>query len=236
MELDLNNVRFGTGSHLKPETVTGNRDMCIMETVAFVAGERWTDRPACASPLISFFFRCWQDTLCTEDRDRLLPAAVWVPRLVGSVADKGIEERRAHLLWDWLTRDYTPAWLSAHPATSRYADTLRRLSPIVDEESRRAVIPTVRDLDLELNWRKPASRQTQWNVWSVMGRTGGKSARTSLYGNATGRDPLLLLDTLKFIQHNPIDMLLLSGPISLDLFTQFENSTLAMLDRLLVVE
>ncbi len=31
--------------------------MCVMEAVAVVAGEKWSDHPQCASPVISAFLR-----------------------------------------------------------------------------------------------------------------------------------------------------------------------------------
>lgn len=232
MTLDLTTVRFGVGYHRQPltGTPTGDRDMCIMEAVAFMAGERWTDRPACASPIISAFIRCWQDTLLNADRDRLLPASVWVPRLMGSAADEKVEQRRVYLLWDWLTREYTPAWLSMVPGLAHHADTLRRLSPIVDEPSRVAVIETVRDVDLAVNWKRSYS----WDVWTLLGYTGGKSARTALYTQATGGDPLLLLDMLRFIQTAPVSDLLNRVPThTLD---EFSDRVLVLLDRLLLVK
>ena len=118
--MDLSTVRFGTGSHSKAPAPTGNRDMCIMEAVAFVAGEAWSDTPACASPAVGAFLRTWNDALSDDDRDRLLPAAVWVPRLVGSRGDDATEERRAYLALDWLVRVHTPAWLDLVPAPSAW--------------------------------------------------------------------------------------------------------------------
>jgi hypothetical protein len=46
---------------------------CVMEAVAFVAGEKWSDAPECACPIISAFLRSWNDSMPTDaDRDRLL--------------------------------------------------------------------------------------------------------------------------------------------------------------------
>lgn len=92
--MDLTTIRFGAGHHNPTVTPTGNRDLCIMEAVAYMAGEPWSDAPECASPVISAFLRAWNDTLSDEDRDRLLPAAVWVPRLIGSRGDAVTEQRR----------------------------------------------------------------------------------------------------------------------------------------------
>ena len=131
MTLDLTRVRFGRGYH-RADVPTGNRDLCIMEAVAYVAGEPWSDAPACASPTVAAFLRSWNDTLSDVDRDRLLPADVWVPRLVGSRGMPEIEERRAYLALDWLIRTYTPAWLDLVPGLRSHAAALRALSEIVD--------------------------------------------------------------------------------------------------------
>jgi hypothetical protein len=106
--------------------------MCIMEAVAYMAGEPWSDMPVCASPVVAAFLRSWNDGLSDHDRDRLLPAAVWVPRLVGSRGDDAIEERRAYLTLDWLIRVHTPAWLDLVPSLAPHAAALRALPEIVD--------------------------------------------------------------------------------------------------------
>ncbi len=63
MDMDLPTVRFGYGAHAPTTTPTGDRDLCIMEAVAFMAGEPWSDSPACASPVIAAFLRSWNDAL-----------------------------------------------------------------------------------------------------------------------------------------------------------------------------
>ena len=50
--------------------------LCVMEAVAYVSGDTWTDHPSCACPVISTFLRTWNDTLPNdEERDRLLEIA-----------------------------------------------------------------------------------------------------------------------------------------------------------------
>ena len=36
-------------------------EMCVMEAVAYVAGERWSDAPQCACPVITSFMVSWND-------------------------------------------------------------------------------------------------------------------------------------------------------------------------------
>ena len=81
---------------------------CVMEAVAYLAGEPWSDTPDCASPVIGAFLRSWNDTLSDDDRQNLKR---YIPRLVGSKGTPEHEDRRAWMALDWLVRDYTPAWL-----------------------------------------------------------------------------------------------------------------------------
>jgi hypothetical protein len=131
MTMDLSTVLFGVGKHPRTDAPSGDRDLCIMEAVAYIAGEPWSDSPACASPVVSAFLRSWTDALSDADRDRLLPAAVWVPRLVGSRGDPATEERRAYLALDWLIRVHAPAWLDLVTSLASHAEALRALPEVV---------------------------------------------------------------------------------------------------------
>lgn len=82
---------------------------CAMEAVAYVAGEPWSDHPACACPILGAFMRAWNDGLPDNERDTLLRPLV--PLLVGTKASKETEDRRALMAADWLIRVHTPAWL-----------------------------------------------------------------------------------------------------------------------------
>jgi hypothetical protein len=44
-ELDLEGLVLLSGKHKE------NQGMCVMEAVAYVAGEPWSDNPACACPM-----------------------------------------------------------------------------------------------------------------------------------------------------------------------------------------
>ena len=116
--------------------------MCIMEAVAFFAGESWGASPACACPVISEFLRRWNDALPDGDRDRLLPADVWVPRLVGSrVTQPEIEQKRLCLMHDWLIRVNLPAWIEAR--SPKAAQKLRSQAEIVSKATGRKAADAV---------------------------------------------------------------------------------------------
>lgn len=59
---------IGHGAHFSLDD-----GLCVMEAVAYVAGEPWSDHPKCACPVLGAFMRAWNDGLPTdEDRTRLL--------------------------------------------------------------------------------------------------------------------------------------------------------------------
>jgi hypothetical protein len=79
-----------------------------MEAVAYVAGERWSDRPQCASPVIAAFVRRWNDHLDPAQRQVL---KTYIPRLVGSRGTAAEEVQREWMALDWLVHDLNPMWL-----------------------------------------------------------------------------------------------------------------------------
>ena len=113
---------------LKAGAHSPNSTFCILEAVAFVAGEPWSDHPECACPIIGAFLRSWNDFLPTDaDRDRLLKPLI--RDLVGSKSTKEVEQKRALLCADWLIRVNTPTWLRLAGLTV-HADALEALPEI----------------------------------------------------------------------------------------------------------
>ena len=106
---------------------------CFMEAVSYVAGEPWSDKPACACPVLGAFMRAWNDDLPEADRDRLLRPLV--RRLVGSRSTPEVEARRSWLAMDWLVRTNAPAWLQLVPALVPHAAALTNLPPIMDAQT-----------------------------------------------------------------------------------------------------
>jgi hypothetical protein len=183
MTMDLSTVFFGVGQHRITDAPTGDRDLCIMEAVAYIAGEPWSDSPACASPVVSAFLRSWNDALSDADRDRLLPAAVWVPRLVGSRGDHATKERRAYIALDWMIRVHTPAWLDLVPSLAMHAEALRALPEVVDlasAEASKDVVDAARDAVWAAAW--DAARDAAWAAawdaaWDAARDAAGAAAR-----------------------------------------------------------
>jgi hypothetical protein len=128
-------LKLSRGGH-KPT----DNEACLLEAVAYVAGEPWSDRPACASLVLITYGQRLNDVLPDDLRQQLIP---FIPRIVGTAGD-GKDERRSYLALDWLTRTWLPAWLRLVPACVSDADAIAGLPPVVDLESAALVGEAVR--------------------------------------------------------------------------------------------
>lgn len=131
-------LRLAHGGHHAPADGTLG-EACLLEAVAYVAGEPWSDRPRCVCPVLAAFGRRWNDTLNDEDRQMLLP---YIPRLVGTRSTPEVEARRIWMLTDWLAREFAPGWLRLSGLTAQ-AETLEGLAPLVDTQTAKAAKPAL---------------------------------------------------------------------------------------------
>jgi hypothetical protein len=89
--------------------------LCVMSLVALMAGERHSDRPDCACPVITAYAIKLNDALDDTVRQRLKPFA---PRIIGTRDGYGAE--RARFLVGRIMRDIAPRLIDAgcaDPAT-----------------------------------------------------------------------------------------------------------------------
>ena len=129
------------GSH-QPDS-----QFCVMEAVAYVAGEPWSDHPRCACPIISAFLRNWNDRLPSDaDRDRLLKPLV--PRLVGTF-NPSAEVKRVIMVGDWTVRTVVPELLRVFE-NEKAADELANLPEITTAKQLAEGLALDLDLDLAL--------------------------------------------------------------------------------------
>ena len=143
----LATLSLKSGAHSPDST------FCVMEAVAFVAGEPWSDHPECACPVISAFLRAWNDGLPSDaDRDRLLKSLI--PRMVGT-RNKDLEKKRSLMAADWLIRVHTPAWL--------------RLAGLTEQADRIANLPEITDMAQYPSLRGPleAVRDDAYAAWDA---------------------------------------------------------------------
>ena len=78
------------GKHRNPR-----RGACFMELASFLAGERWSDRPACTHPLLASVARHVNDHTSDAGRPRLAPL---IPSVIGLRSDDPRVDARIALL------------------------------------------------------------------------------------------------------------------------------------------
>src|SRR5437773_7359448 len=67
------------GKHRSPR-----KGACFMELASFLAGERWSDHPACTHPLLAAVARLVNDNTSDTRRQRL---ATLIPSVIGLTSD-----------------------------------------------------------------------------------------------------------------------------------------------------
>lgn len=80
-------ITLSRGDHKSPQ-----QGMCIMECVAYIAGEQHTDHPACASQIVTNFAIGLNDIVWDADRNKLLPFVLRIVNSRGSVEIERIRE------------------------------------------------------------------------------------------------------------------------------------------------
>jgi hypothetical protein len=86
---------------------------CVMEYASLLAGEEWSDAPACTHPLLASAARSINDDLTDTERQRL---AAFLPALMGTTPPITRSERRS-LSWSlalWSARHVQPHLTSQH--------------------------------------------------------------------------------------------------------------------------
>ena len=165
---------------------------CAMELVSWVAGEKWSDAPKCACPVISAFMRNWNDSLRSDDeRDRLLKPLI--PKLVGTKSTKQIESRRAFMALDWLIRVHTPAWLDCVESLKPHALALRSLEEIADTAGLVAAGKLLKPARADASAAWDAARAAAWDAaraaagaaaWAAAGAAARDAARAAAWDAA----------------------------------------------------
>ncbi len=147
-----------------------DRGYCLLEAVAYVAGEPWSDRPACVSPVLAAFGRNWNDGMQSNaKRASLIP---YIPLLIGTAGDAAADEARGWMALDWLIREHAVAWLAlAGGDCAVHAARLAAL-PVVDKATVRAVAPA-------LDAAGAAAMAAGAAAWDAAGAAAGAATRAA---------------------------------------------------------
>lgn len=118
MSVDLSTITLSHGAH--DDRADG---VCLLEVVAWLAGEDHTDRPACVSEVLASFGRALNDALLPAREDLEARLRLLAPRLIGTVGQPDLDQRAGLMAANWFVRVYTPVWLRLAGLTE-HADTL----------------------------------------------------------------------------------------------------------------
>lgn len=128
--MNKDNIVLQKGSHNSSE-----EGMCVMEAVAYIAGEPHSDHPICACPVLTSFMIRINDSMTQDERQQLRP---YVERLVGT--RDGNSAKRLEILVHMAAAQVTPhaLRLTALPKLIRHAEILEALKPGDYEGARKA--------------------------------------------------------------------------------------------------
>ncbi|MFC5996909.1 hypothetical protein ACFQE5_22115 [Pseudonocardia hispaniensis] len=144
---------LASGSH-----DTRGDGVCLMEWLAWVAGEEHTDHPQCVSPVLGVFGRGLNDVLPRAARQRLKTVGL---AALGTAGD-GLDETRSYMALDWLVRTWLPAWLDLVPSCREAAVRVRDLGRIVDVVSADRAGLVVREAREQATAAWDAARAAAW--------------------------------------------------------------------------
>lgn len=134
---------------------TQEEGMCLLEATAFLAGERHTDRPACACPVLAAYGRRLNDAWWPSDDARTEAMSGIAQMLVGTRAAWPVERRRMFSMVDGTVRRILPMAFDAIGLPDESAK-LRALPPVDDSSSARIARDACR-----------AARGKAWGRWAA---------------------------------------------------------------------
>jgi hypothetical protein len=170
--IDLDTLTLTRGWH-----ATRGQGVCLMEAVAWWAGQEHTDHPPCVSPVLANFGMNLNDKWDDRARQQLKPL---IPLLPGTVSD-GADERRRYMALDWLVRVYLPVFLDLVPGLAGDAAAVRALVPVTDLVSAELAGPVVRQARGHAAAAGAAAGAAAWAAagdaaWAAAGDAAGDAA------------------------------------------------------------
>ena len=203
----INTERLAQVKTLKSGGRQPNDDaqFCVMEAVAYVAGEPWSDHPACTCPVITAFMVSWNDGLPNDD-DRARLLLPLIPALVGTRGSKALETRRADMAADWYIRVQTPAWLRLAGLTTQ-AETLEAFPEITDFAKAPALKPTLDAIRKDADAARAAARDAAWDAaWDAAESAARAAAGVAAWAAARAAARAALAPTVAALQESAVDL------------------------------
>jgi hypothetical protein len=198
---DLTTMQLTHGAH-----DTREEGVCLLEAVAWLAGEPHSDAPTCASMVLSAYGLALNDTLLPSRTDLEPRLRDFAPRLVGTAGHPDLDQRAGLMAADWLIRVYVPAWLRLAGLTE-HADALADGDPIRSWGS----LPTT---GLAAAWRAAwdAARSAAWDAaWDAASSvtysaaySAAESAAVGAVWSAAAEDALA--PTVRSLQDSALDL------------------------------
>lgn len=133
---------LSTGKHSLPQ-----QGMCLMECVAFIAGEPHSDAPQCASPVVAELARVINDSAFDEGRQMLLRRILQIATSRGTPEQ---EHARFGRLTDFVVREHLVA-LFNDASLPDFATQVLLLAPLCQPEGRAAAVPVLQALVRQFN-------------------------------------------------------------------------------------
>jgi hypothetical protein len=125
-------ITLSTGKHSSPD-----EGACVMELASMLAGEPFTDRPACVCPVIGSFLREYNDRIDDRRRQDLYQYA---STIVGTRGTAEVEQARAERLAAWSAEMYTRRCARFMPLLlARGLSHLRTAPPAIEAQGAHAV-------------------------------------------------------------------------------------------------
>jgi len=215
------------------------RGMCVMEAVAWVAGEKHSYQPNCSCPVLGAFMVTWNDQIRdTATRTRLLMPLV--ERLVGSRSTKAVEQRRADIALDWLIRVDTARIMEMTPELKDHAAALRALPPLFTKGALKSAQPTIDAASAAAQnaaAARAAARDAAWDAaWAAAWAAARAAARDAAWAAVERAALALKKDVSGLTWQEAYDA---AKPACVALFAPtrdtIERSALDLIDQMLAV-
>ena len=167
-ELDLSTIHLDHGSHSAKKP----GEWCVMEAVSWAAGEPWTDRPSCVSPVIASYCITLNDRLNDEARQKLVP---YIFKVIGTNTGEADDEQRRRIAATHFAR-LLPGWLDAAGLPDA-ADRIRALGVMTTRDqwkAARSELRAVGDLAWNRRWavREPLRQKVAEAVRAKLAEQG----------------------------------------------------------------